>query len=81
MLLTLPWAFAVYLGRRDVDPQTGEAAFTLTSNGARKPLTTQTSLTQSCVTTLDEYVGDMLPPPPTTTIFKMWMSWWFYDHD
>ena len=59
MLLTLPWAAAVYLGRRDMDPQTGEAAFTTTANGSRKALTTQTSLTGSCVTTLEEYVVDL----------------------
>jgi hypothetical protein len=60
MLLTLPWAFAVYLGRRDVDPQTGEAAFIVSASGARKPVTTRTSLTGSCVTTLDEYVFSLL---------------------
>ncbi len=53
MLLTLPWAGAVWLGRRDLDASTGEAAFTTNAAGIKKAKLTVTTL-QSCVTTTND---------------------------
>ena len=49
MLLTIPWALSVFLGYRDRDPETGEAA---SYPGTTKPKREQPfSLTNSVVTT------------------------------
>ena len=56
MLLTVPWGYAVWVGRRDLDPVTGEAAVMITAKGTVKPLLTHTSLFTNCVTVLEEYV-------------------------
>ena len=49
MLLTIPWALSVFLGYRDRDPQTGEAA---SYPGSTKPKCEQPfSLTNSVITT------------------------------
>jgi len=50
MLLTLPWAASVYLGRRDYDPVTNAAGVTANN----RPKYTKFSLTNNCVTTLSD---------------------------
>lgn len=54
MLLTLPWAAGVFLGRRDLDPSTGQAA-TVVVDGKTKAKYTSFSLTENVVTS-DENV-------------------------
>eukprot|EP00455_Lapot_gusevi_P045713 TRINITY_DN588_c0_g2_i1.p1 TRINITY_DN588_c0_g2~~TRINITY_DN588_c0_g2_i1.p1 ORF type:complete len:472 (+),score=186.00 TRINITY_DN588_c0_g2_i1:277-1692(+) len=54
MLLTIPWAVGIYLGRRDLDSQTGEAASIVLPNGRKKPILTHFSLTTNVVTVLDD---------------------------
>eukprot|EP00475_Leptophrys_vorax_P011528 TRINITY_DN1808_c0_g1_i1.p1 TRINITY_DN1808_c0_g1~~TRINITY_DN1808_c0_g1_i1.p1 ORF type:complete len:530 (+),score=153.68 TRINITY_DN1808_c0_g1_i1:851-2440(+) len=53
MLLTIPWAAGIYLGRRDIDPETGEAAL-ITEKGKKKPKYTSFTWTQTGVTAFDE---------------------------
>lgn len=53
MLLTLPWAAAVFLGRRDVDENGRAASFT--KSGKTKPLLTHFSFFTNCITTQNEY--------------------------
>lgn len=49
-ILTLPWAAAIYLGRRDYDRDSDAAAVTATN----RPKLTHFSLTSNCVTLLSE---------------------------
>jgi Ca2+/Na+ antiporter len=53
MLLTVPWAAGIYLGRRDFDPTTGAAVIT----APKQPKSTKTSLTESCISTMDDLPG------------------------
>jgi hypothetical protein len=48
MLITIPWAFGVYFGRRDYDPKTGEAL--VAKHG--QPKVSHFSLTNNCVTVM-----------------------------
>jgi Ca2+/Na+ antiporter len=54
MLLTIPWAAGVYLGRRDIDDETGEAAVYTDSKGRKKPKLTGFSWGKTGVTAFDE---------------------------
>jgi Ca2+/Na+ antiporter len=53
MLLTLPWAIGIFLGRRDIDPKTGSVVLTQ----PKKPKVTHFSLRTNGVTVLDEISG------------------------
>lgn len=54
MLLTLPWGAAILLGRRDIDSQTGDAAYSISASGRKKPLLTHFSIYTNGVTVLDD---------------------------
>lgn len=51
LLLTLPWAASVYIGRRDLDLVTGEAATYTDEKGVTRPMLTEFSWSQNVVTT------------------------------
>ena len=56
MLLTLPWGYAVYLGRRDIDEVTGHAKEGVEVNGKVKPVLTHFSLFSNVVTTTEDVI-------------------------
>lgn len=51
MLLTIPWALGLWYGRRDRDPETGEAAVYTDSKGRVRPKLTKFSWTDNVITT------------------------------
>jgi len=53
MLLTVPWALGIYLGRRDIDPATGEAAWNTLKSGKKTPKYTKFTWSKTGVTTFD----------------------------
>lgn len=53
MLLTIPWAGSLFLGARDRDPETGEAA---SKENGRPKYEDGFQLTSSCVTTYENTV-------------------------